>query len=219
MVPYVLYCLIYQRVYRYKVLRDYYESQGVTVIRNTAPFLGSFIAIAGELWQKRDPSDNKFVVTRLADEIIGSNNSVTALYFADSDPMLHISDPKIVQDLYTTNNKFFDKHPIVRTAALRLLGNSILFADTNEEWKKRRTAFSPAFYKGKLVKMVDIAKECVRKTVGKWRTITGGKPRQRLNFMEEMQMMSGRIILTCALGEDISERLIPYRYKGRTEMR
>jgi len=37
--------------------------------------------------------------------------------------------------------------------------------------------------------------------------------------MEEMQMMSGRILLTCAMGEDISERLIPYRLKGKTEMR
>ena len=113
----------------------------------------------------------------MADEIISSNNAVTALYFADSDPMLHISDPKIVQDLYTTNNKYFDKHPIVRTVTLRLLGNSILFADTNAEWRKRRTAFSPAFYKGKLVKMVEIAKECMRKTVTKWKAISGGKPR------------------------------------------
>jgi cytochrome P450 len=71
---------------------------------------------------------------------------------------VHISDPKIVQELYTTNNKYFDKHPIVRDVTMRLLGNSILFADTDREWRKRRTAFSPAFYKGKLVQMVETAK-------------------------------------------------------------
>jgi cytochrome P450 len=90
---------------------------------------------------------------------------------------------------------------------MRLLGNSILFADTNPEWKKRRVAFAPAFYKGKLIKLFDIAKECVRTTVKRWRTIEGGKPRTRFDFMEEMQMMSGRILLSCALGEDITEKI------------
>jgi len=158
-------------------------------------------------------------VTRLANDTIGTDVSITALYFADVEPTLHISDPKIVQDLYTTNNKYFDKHPIVRTATIRLLGNSILFSDTNAEWRKRRTAFSPAFYKGKLIKMVEIAKSCVRKTVNKWKAIGGGKPRQRLDFMEEMQMMSGRIILSCALGVDISEKMIPYHRNGNFELK
>ena len=133
--------------------------------------------------------------------------------------MITIGDPKIVQELYTTNNKHFDKHPIVRDVTMRLLGNSILFADTNPEWKKRRVAFAPAFYKGKLIKLFDIAKECVRTTVKRWRTIEGGKPRTRFDFMEEMQMMSGRILLSCALGEDITEKLIPYRRGGKVEMR
>ena len=100
---------------------------------------------------KKDPSDNRFIVTKLAEEIVGRDVSITAMYFADSDPTLHISDPKVVQDLYTIHNKYFDKHPIVREATIHLLGDSILFSDTNAEWRKRRTAFSPAFYKGKLV--------------------------------------------------------------------
>ena len=174
MIPYVFYVMFYERCYKYKILRDYYESQGVKVVPKTYPFVGSF---GGELLNKNPQNDNVFIVTRLANDTVGMDVSKTALYFADVEPSLHISDPKIVQDLYTTNNKYFDKHPIVRTATIRLLGNSILFSDTNAEWRKRRTAFSPAFYKGKLIKMVDIAKACVKKTVNKWKAIGGGKLR------------------------------------------
>jgi len=88
---------------------------------------------------------------------------------------------------------------------MRLTGKSILFAETNPEWKQRRLAVSPAFYKGKLIQMVNIAKQSVQKTVQRWRKIIDGKPRSRFDFMEEMQLMSARILLTCALGEDVSE--------------
>lgn len=102
---------------------------------------------------------------------------------------------------------------------MRLLGNSILFADTNPEWRKRRTAFAPAFYKGKLVQMFDIAKQSMRVTINRWKRIAAGKQRTQFDFQEEMQIMSGRILLTCALGEDISELEIPYWRDGRMTMR
>ena len=121
--------------------------------------------------------------------------------------------------MYTTNNKYFDKHPIVRDTTLRLLGRSILFADTDPEWKKRRQAFTPAFYKGKLIKMVDIAKESVRTTHKRWKRINDEQPDKPFAIMDEISMMSSRILLNCALGEDISERLIPYHHKGKVEQK
>ena len=60
-------------------------------------------------------------------------------------------DPKIIQNLYTTNNAYFDKHPLVASLTKKLMGTSILFAQTDTSWRKRRTAMSPAFYKGKLI--------------------------------------------------------------------
>jgi len=120
------------------------------------------------------------------DEYNRVSRGTTLLFFGPNEPYLHICDPKIVQALYTTNNKYFDKHPIVRDVTMRLLGNSILFADTDREWRKRRTSFSPAFYKGKLVQMVEIAKQSMRKTIKRWQMIAGGKPRTRFDFQEEM---------------------------------
>ena len=64
---------------------------------------------------------------------------------------LLICDPKIVEAMYTTRNKYFSKHPLVQELCDCLLGKSILFAETSAEWKQARLTLSPAFYKGKLV--------------------------------------------------------------------
>ena len=58
-----------------------------------------------------------------------------------------ISDPTVVEAMYTTKNKYFSKHPVVKEMTLCLLGRSILFAETSAEWKEARKTLSPAFYK------------------------------------------------------------------------
>lgn len=69
-----------------------------------------------------------------------------------------MQDAAVVEAMYTTKNKYFDKHPLVKDLTHCLLGDSILFAETTQDWKKSRKAMSPAFYKGKLVQLVEIAK-------------------------------------------------------------
>lgn len=89
------------------------------------------------------------------------------LFFLNHQPFLNIACPKIVEDMYTKQNKYFDKHELIRELTRRLTGDSILFADTNETWRNRRKALAPTFYKGKLVNMVEIAKGSVRKTINR----------------------------------------------------
>lgn len=74
----------------------------------------------------------------------------TNIIFVNEEPSLLINDVNVVEQLYTTYNAYFDKHPEVQTAMWRLTGKSILFDETSTEWKNRRKAISPAFYKGKL---------------------------------------------------------------------
>ena len=85
---------------------------------------------------------------------------------------LGIMDPSVVEAMYTTKNKYFNKHPIVKELTLCLTGRSILFAETSKEWKEARKTLSPAFYKGKLVKLVEIARESVRFSVNHLKSIT-----------------------------------------------
>ena len=96
---------------------------------------------------------------------------VVVCYFTGGSCVL-ISDPLVVEAMYTSKNKYFNKHPIVKELTLCLTGRSILFAETSKEWKEARKTLSPAFYKGKLVKLVEIARESVRFSVNHLKSIT-----------------------------------------------
>lgn len=45
-----------------------------------------------------------------------------------------ISDPKMIEELYVTKNKYFDKSPRVYTMFKPCLGESILFSRSHELW-------------------------------------------------------------------------------------
>ena len=78
--------------------------------------------------------------------------------FCTNEAGLGIGDVKVVEAMYTTKNKYFDKHPLICDLAFCLTGDSTLFACTTDDWRKSRKAVSPAFYKGKLENLVELAK-------------------------------------------------------------
>ena len=106
---------------------------------------------------------NFYTMKILADDNFGVYTGVFGWYVGKQIGLL-IHDPKIVEAMYSTKNKYFDKHPIIKELAFVLTGESILFAETTDNWKKSRKAISPAFYQGKLVKMMSLAREAMRKT-------------------------------------------------------
>ena len=106
----------------------------------------------------------------------GNNLSTSDYYFFDhvkltdepafvcwlcNDPNVLIADCEIVQAMFTTQNAAFSKHPLIKDLCLRMLGDGILLASTNAVWRNRRHAISPAFYKGKLIGLLELAKGCV----------------------------------------------------------
>jgi cytochrome P450 len=154
----------------------------------------------------------------MSKEELGNSAGVTLSYPMEGHDV-DVSDPKIVQDMYTTHNKYFDKASFIQVVFSRLLGRSILTADTSPDWRKRRAAISPAFYKGKLVLMCNIAKDAMQTTISQWRKTINDQPRTIFNFIEEMQNSSARVLLSCALGEDLSETNVDYHCNGKVEKR
>jgi hypothetical protein len=50
-------------------------------------------------------------------------------------PIILISDVEVMEELYTTKNINFDKHPYAKELTLNLTGQSILFDESTQEWK------------------------------------------------------------------------------------
>ena len=138
-----------------------------------------------------------------------------------NEPWLLISDPVIVEAMYTTKNKFFNKHPMMKNLLYPMTGDSMLFAETSAEWRNRRKTIAPAFYKGKLLKMIEIARESVRFSINHLKKLVkdSNGEKTQIDLIEEVSKMNIRILLICALGEDISELKIDYWHKGKLEKR
>ena len=46
-----------------------------------------------------------------------------------------------------------------------------MFAETSDDWRKSRKVMSPAFYKGKLEKLMEIAKQAVGTTLARFKEL------------------------------------------------
>jgi hypothetical protein len=73
-------------------------------------------------------------------------------------PTLIVRDPKMLDEIYVTKNKYFDKFNTVRTLLYPLMGDSILLSESSETWSNKRKALSHAFYKDKLISMLETVK-------------------------------------------------------------
>jgi cytochrome P450 len=70
--------------------------------------------------------------------------------------VLWIASPDLLNDLYLSRNRYFDKHMDIKRLAEPLMGNSLLFIENNEMWNMHRKAMSASLYKDKLIKYTDI---------------------------------------------------------------
>ena len=73
-------------------------------------------------------------------------------------PFMSIQDPDVVQELFSTKNKFIDKDGTTLKMFEKLAGDSFLFAYGDETWKMKRKACAHAFYKDRLTLMVNTLK-------------------------------------------------------------
>ena len=118
--------------------------------------------------KSRREGDNYFVMKHVFDSAQAEDSLATSIFFITNGAGLAISDPAVVQELYVQKNKYFDKHPLIKNVSYVLTGESILFAETTADWKDTRKAISPAFYKGKLEGLTEIAKSAITTTVARF---------------------------------------------------
>lgn len=166
--------------------------------------------------KSKDKGDNFHPGFRVTRDLIGDDMKImNAGFFVGHNPYLLIGDPMAVQELYTTHNKIFDKHPIIKDLTMSLTGKSILFAETDDVWRKRRTALGPAFYKGKLIEMIELAKDCMKGTLDRWiKKCEENGGTAKVDLINEVSLMFTRIILKCAIGESLDDVEVDYWVDG-----
>ena len=83
--------------------------------------------------------------------------------------ILIISDPNVAQDLYTTKNAIYDKSGAFEAIFSNLMGRSFIFSKADEHWKAKRKACAHAFYKSRLVNMLEILKDKIEADLNEWK--------------------------------------------------
>jgi cytochrome P450 len=130
------------------------------------------------------------------------------------DPVLFITDPEMLNELYITKNKYFDKHPFIRECLRPLFGDALVFQEGNNLWNSKRKVLSAAFYKDKLSMMGDIVKEQIKRSMVIWKEKYIASGKKELNVVSEISLILVRVILACAFGYDCSERTLTYYENG-----
>ena len=133
------------------------------------------------------------------------------MYFQGHRPRLVICDVKICEDIYTTHNACFTADTTQQNLTYGLLGGSILFSESNDNWRSRRKAMTPAFYKDRLRGLVNLAANTVKLSIKRMKIGEG----RTFDIMDEILKTATEIIFTCAMGEDISSWEIDFWENGK----
>ena len=75
--------------------------------------------------------------------------------------MLFVQDPSVVRDMYGVKNSILDKTGRFEAIFKNFFGSSFVFSKGDNDWKEKRKASSHAFYKDRLVHMIEALKEKV----------------------------------------------------------
>lgn len=101
--------------------------------------------------------------------------------------------------------------------AHHLLGDSILFTESTKSWKQRRQAMTPAFYKGKLQALVQIAKDSVLRTCDRFDTLCKDKGKADVDMIDEIQNLMTNVMLSCTIGANATNRKVEQYVNGKIE--
>ena len=153
--------LFYHRVIDYYLAKIHYGKQPIvwstSGLWGSYPFIGNLPAILYILWYKSKNKLPNHPVDIYCKLFFDKIPAVMQAFYTGGCCVL-IGDPKVTEAMYTTKNSYFSKHPIVKDLEHCLVGDSILFAETSLEWKQARKTISPAFYKGKLLSLIELAR-------------------------------------------------------------
>ena len=130
----------------------------------------------------------------------------------------------MVHDLLIAKNSLFDKTGLIMGVFSKIMGNSFLFSKADELWKAKRKACAHAFYKERLVHMLEVLKGKISADCEDW--VAQMTPSLDMNPCHNSTVIDisrvfarlfARNIIHIAFGEDISERKLTVLHKTDLE--
>ena len=104
--------LFYFRVFDYYCALWFYKRQGPDVIQASPwhlPIIGNIYMLIWSAKKSEREGDNYFILKHWIDYMMSRCNN--AVSWLSNSPYIGIGDVKVVEAMYTTKNKYFDKHP------------------------------------------------------------------------------------------------------------
>ena len=124
-----------------------------------------------------------------------------------------VADPEIAQDIFVGKNALLDKDAESLIMFDDIIGSSFLFAHNDDHWKTKRKACAHAFYKDRLVVMLETLKELTHMTFAKWMEEAKRKGHHEVDMATEFSEILTRNIIHVSFGEDLSDNLITLMVK------
>lgn len=136
----VLSYLFYSRIVRVYSALIYYKLQGVPFHWDIWPVVGCIPTV----WYI-DNYDNKVgqhPVARFVDKLHNYDPPSIAGVLFSYKVCLIVNKPDVINDLFLTKNKFFDKHYSAGHLLKSVIGDSVLFARSDLQWQHKRKSLS-----------------------------------------------------------------------------
>ena len=78
------------------------------------PLIGNAIQVLQSSLKSKRKGDNFFLLQHMYDGATRFDSMPTIIFFVTNGAGMAIHDPVVVGELYTTKNKYFDKHPLIK---------------------------------------------------------------------------------------------------------
>ena len=115
----------------------------------------------------------------------------------------------MVYELLASKNQITDKHPFLDTMFKDLLDNSFIFSPGDQVWKAKRRACAHAFYKERLVQMMEVLRGKLERSVEKWlaEIRNSDTASTKIDIAFEFERLFAENLIHISFGEDINDQL------------